>query len=223
MTRTPDARAGELFEDDGIILGSTAIAAKPGEIRFNGTRFSMVDSSGEFDPRTSVSLHAPTHSKGGSDEVLAQNLGSGAAPAGKLLQSNGTGGWDLVDYPSSTPELNYDSYTTPYSTSSGTYQQVWRYTTPALSAGEFIVIVQADLDTTNAGNVTDARVQIDDTTTIASWIGPVAYVGGNKPLIGIRIVVFTAGTHNIDFDVRKAGGNGNVIMKACYVQIWKVE
>jgi hypothetical protein len=167
--------------------------------------------------------HASTHEDGGSDELTVQNLGSGAAPIGKLLQADGAGGWDLVDYPSPTPELNYGSYTTPYSTSSGSYQQVWRYTTPALSAGSFIVIVQADLNTTNAGNVTNARVQIDDVTTIASWIGPVAYVGGNKPLIGIRIHVFTAGTHNIDFDIRKASGNGNVIMTACYVQIWRVE
>lgn len=170
----------------------------------------------------SLSPHASTHEDGGSDELTVQNLGSGAAPTGKLLQTDGFGGWDLVDYPTTTPELNYGSYTTPYSTSSGTYQQVWRYTTPALSAGSFIVIVQADLDTTNAGNVTDARVQVDDTTTIVSRIGPVAYVGGNMPLIGIRIQVFTAGTHYLDFDIRKVSGNGNVIMKACYVQIWRV-
>jgi len=167
--------------------------------------------------------HGPTHEDNGSDELTVQNLGSGAAPAGKLLQANGTGGWSLVDYaPGTLPELYYSSYTTPFSTSSGTYQQVHRFTTPSLSAGSFIVIVQADLDTTNAGNVTDARVQIDDTTTIVNRIGPVAYVGGNTPLIGVRIVVLTTGTHTIDFDIRKASGNGNVIMKACYVQLWKV-
>ena len=44
-----------------------------------------------------VSAHASTHEDGGSDELTAQNLGSGAALVGKLLQSDGAGGWTLID------------------------------------------------------------------------------------------------------------------------------
>lgn len=312
MTRTPDARAGELFEDDGIIIGEVnddpvvqgeirrvvgkglltfvdgsvlglgedrentwqppvddrdvntppgapttgyrvivggsptgAFVGHAGEIaQWNGSAWvfstpkagTVAHVKDEAQPVRQTALvapwawspfslapHATTHEDGGSDELTVQNLGSGAATAGKLLQADGTGGWDLVDYvPGTPPELNYDSYTTPYSTSSSSYQQVWRYTTPSLPAGSYILIVQADLNTTNAGNVTDTRVQVDDTVTIAAWIGPVAYVGGVKPLIGIRIQALTAGTHYFDFDIRKASGNGNVIMTACYVQLWRV-
>jgi hypothetical protein len=171
----------------------------------------------------SLTPHAPTHEDNGSDELTVQNLGSGAAPAGKLLQSNGTGGWNLVDYvPGTPPELNSDLSTTPFSTSSGTYQQARRYTTPALLGGTYFIAVQAWLDTTNAGNVTDARIQIDDTTDIASWIAPVGYVGGTTPLIGVATGALSAGAHNIDFDIRKASGNGNVIIKRFYVTLWRV-
>lgn len=167
--------------------------------------------------------HATTHNDGGSDELTVQLLGSGTAPAGKLLQANGTGGWSLVDYvPGTAPELNTGESTTPFSTSSGTYQQAWRYTTPVLLGGTYFIAVQAWLDTTNAGNVTDARIQIDDTTTIASWIAPVGYVGGTSPLIGVATGALSAGAHNIDFDIRKASGNGNVIIKRFYVTIWRV-
>lgn len=312
MTRTPDAHAGELLEDDGIIIGEVPNdPAVQGEIRRvvgkgiitfvdgsvrglgedrenvwqypvddrdvntppgspttgyrvivgsspTGAFVGHVGEIAQWDgsiwifttPKTGTvahvrdeaqpvrqtalvapwawtllpAIHASTHDDGGSDELTVQNLGSGVAAAGKLLQADGLGGWNLVDYvPGTPPDLNYNSYLTPYSTSSSSYQRVWRYTTPSLSAGSYIVIAQADLNTTNSGNVTDARVQVDDTTTIASWVGPVAYVGGNKPLIGIRIQILTAGVHDIDFDIRKASGNGNVIMTACYVQLWRVE
>jgi hypothetical protein len=183
----------------------------------------MMDSSGEFDPRTFVSLHAPTHSQGGVDEVLAQDLGSGAAPADKILQSDGTGGWNLVDYVEAfPPELQSDEYLVPFATSSGVYQQVWRYSTTSLPAGSYFIAAQAALDTTNAGNVTDARIQLDDAIDIGKTIGPVAYVGGARPLVGVRSVVLSAGVHTIDFDIRKVKGNGSVEINSCYVTLWRV-
>ena len=223
MPQTPDARYGELIEDEGIVLGPTALADAPGKIRYTGTRFSFQDAGGEFDPRTSVSLHAPTHSKGGVDEVLAQNLGSGAAPADKILQADGAGGWNLVDYVEAfPPELQSGEYLVPFATSSGVYQQVWRYTTTDLPAGDYFIAAQATLDTTNAGNVTDARIQLDDVVDIGKTIGPVAYVGGSRPMVAVRSVTLTAGVHTIDFDLRKAKGHGSVEINACYVTLWRV-
>ncbi len=42
--------------------------------------------------------HATTHEDGGSDEVTAQNLGSGSAPVDKVMVTDGGGGWTLEDY-----------------------------------------------------------------------------------------------------------------------------
>lgn len=42
-------------------------------------------------------LHAPTHEKGGKDPLTAQKLVSGLAPAGKLMITDGQGGWTLID------------------------------------------------------------------------------------------------------------------------------
>jgi hypothetical protein len=51
MPRTPDAHDGPSFEE-GTYYQTTGVATEPGEVRYTGTRFSLVDGSGEFDPRT---------------------------------------------------------------------------------------------------------------------------------------------------------------------------
>lgn len=42
-------------------MDDTTLATVPGEIRYEGTRFSMVDDAGEFDPRTGGGLSAAQH------------------------------------------------------------------------------------------------------------------------------------------------------------------
>lgn len=51
MPRTPDRFPGALSEE-GIYFDTTQTAATPGEQRYTGTRFSMCDATGEFDPRS---------------------------------------------------------------------------------------------------------------------------------------------------------------------------
>jgi hypothetical protein len=61
MSRTPDHRHGELFEDDGILLGTTSISSLPGEIRFDGSKFSLTDAVGEYDPRSGGGISPVQH------------------------------------------------------------------------------------------------------------------------------------------------------------------
>lgn len=223
MTRTPDRTPGELQEDEGIILGGDSDPTVVGGMRYVSGAFRFKDGTEVFNPKTFVSPHASTHNKSQSDALTAQSLSSGAAPANKTFQTDGAGGIALVDYVEAyPPNLQSGEYTTPFSTSAGTYQQVYRYTTTSVPAGNYFLVSLANLDCSNAGNVTDARVQIDDTTTFARFVGPVAYVGGSSQLIGVRTVTLTAGVHNIDFDIFKASGNGNVIMLSAYITIWRV-
>ena len=51
MARTPDRTPGVL-DEEGIQLESTAAATQAGEVRYTGTRFSLYDSAGEYDPRS---------------------------------------------------------------------------------------------------------------------------------------------------------------------------
>ena len=48
-----------------------------------------------------VNPHSVDHHQGGADQVNAQDLGSGSASSGKIMETDGSGGWNLIDTPSS--------------------------------------------------------------------------------------------------------------------------
>src|SRR4030042_2631435 len=51
MSRTPDAHDGLMYESETIYFSDTEVSDEEGEIRYTGSRFSMCDAVGEFDPR----------------------------------------------------------------------------------------------------------------------------------------------------------------------------
>jgi hypothetical protein len=67
-----------------------------------GTNITIVRQNAGGDETLKISgsggAHAITHEDGGSDEVTAQNLGSGAAVVDKVMVTDGAGGWTLEDY-----------------------------------------------------------------------------------------------------------------------------
>jgi hypothetical protein len=58
---------------------------------FNGTLGAGGGGAG-----SGVTPHAPTHSQGAGDEIVAQNLGSASAPSGYTLEADGAGGWNVI-------------------------------------------------------------------------------------------------------------------------------
>lgn len=65
MPRTPDRFPGS-SDDEGVDLEPNGLATVVGSIRYNGARFSFMDSTGEFDPRTG----------GASDVRMEPSIGS---------------------------------------------------------------------------------------------------------------------------------------------------
>ncbi len=55
MGRTPDRRPGPSFEEESILFDGTIAATVAGEVRYDGSAFSMFDVLGEFDPRSPAS------------------------------------------------------------------------------------------------------------------------------------------------------------------------
>ena len=51
MPKTPDRRPG-VEDQEGTIYESTVAATVAGEVRYDGTSFSLRDATGVFDPRT---------------------------------------------------------------------------------------------------------------------------------------------------------------------------
>jgi hypothetical protein len=54
------------------------------------------------DPQTPLG-HGSSHDDGGSDELTAQDLGSAAAVSGRIMETDGAGGWNLIVTPTGNP------------------------------------------------------------------------------------------------------------------------
>jgi len=60
MPRTPDRVPGS-SEEEATLYEATGVATQQGEVRYTGTRFSMEDSTGEFDPRSGSGISEAQH------------------------------------------------------------------------------------------------------------------------------------------------------------------
>lgn len=65
----------------------------------NSNKYVTNSDSRLTDSRTPTA-HASTHEQGGSDELTVQDLGSGSATAGQIIETDGSGGWTLINTPS---------------------------------------------------------------------------------------------------------------------------
>ena len=117
-------------------------------------------------------------------------------------------------------QFEAESDETESSTTSGTYQQKLRLTTPSLAIGDKYVFfwyfeVRANLQNKN----TEARVQVDDTTTIVE-----SEREGNEwfPVAGFYIAtIAVAGAHTVDIDYRKV--DGTAYIRRARLIGWRVE
>ena len=60
MPRTPDRFPGTR-EDEALQLEATSLATVVGEVRFDGTRYSLKDVAGEYDPRSGSGISDAQH------------------------------------------------------------------------------------------------------------------------------------------------------------------
>jgi hypothetical protein len=126
--------------------------------------------------------------------------------------------------------------TTAGTTTSTTFQQFMRYTTPSVAAGDYLIqwfyIWNHDATTSDF----EGRVQVDDTTDLIDPSGTGIHkaepkdaagggVGGSTQRYtasGMREVTLTAATHNIDIDYRTdVGGTSSTIYHGVIV-VWRV-
>lgn len=83
-------------------LGSGTLA----ELNSKVTNATLDDSSASRPP----SSHASTHSQGGSDALLVQDLGSGAAASGQIFVADGAGGVDLATFAGADTIPSFSAY-----------------------------------------------------------------------------------------------------------------
>jgi len=61
VPQTPDAFHGPSYEEGTYYEEQPSPASTPGEVRYYGGRFSLVDATGEYDPRSGSGISAEQH------------------------------------------------------------------------------------------------------------------------------------------------------------------
>lgn len=170
-----------------------------------------------------VGLHAATHHQSGSDQIDAQDLGSGAAPFGKLLQADGFGGWDLVDYvPGYPAALEYSSDDTVSTTTSVTFVTKLLHTTADLDLGHYLVFAQAVLSGSANNTETEGQVLLDGTTVIQSVTARLSRTDAEFVMMTMYVLDEISGVHTIAIRYRKSGGSGSASIRSARIILWRI-
>lgn len=167
--------------------------------------------------------HATTHEENGSDELFCEDLGTSALVEGKLLQSDGTGGWDLVDYVPGLPtELNYAQSDAESGTTSTSPVQKLRMTTSSLSSGNYIITATAVLSGDRNNTRTSVQLEQDDTIEIGAMEVRLATADAEFAFYTHHVLALS-GVHTFDIDFWFAGGSGTALIRNVRIILWKVE
>lgn len=170
-----------------------------------------------------VGLHAATHFYAGSDQINAQDLGSGAALSGKLLQANGSGGWNLVDYvPGYPTALEYSSDDTVSTTTSATFITKLLHTTMDLDLGHYLIFAQAVLSGSANNTETEGQILLDGTTIIQSVTARLSRVDAEFVMMSMYVLDEVSGVHTLAIRYRKSGGSGSASIRAARIILWRI-
>jgi len=106
------------------------------------------------------------------------------------------------------------------STSSNTYQQKLRLTTSSLESGNYLILWHALITTDSANKNYQARVQLDDATTLTEINYRNAIADHYYNLSGFYLATGISGVHNIDIDWSSLVGSGTSISLA-RLALWR--
>jgi hypothetical protein len=106
-------------------------------------------------------------------------------------------------------------------TSSNTYQQKLRLTTPSVEAGNYLISWHALIETGSANKNFRAQCQVDDATTLSEIEYRNAIADHQFNFAGFSVVALTAAAHDIDIDWSSLVGSSTTISRA-RLAIWRV-
>jgi len=170
----------------------------------------------------------PTGSASGNEGDLFMRTDAGVGSL--YVNTDGTNtGWALVATGAVSvfgTEYTYGESLGNSSTTSSTYIQKLKVTTASVPAGDYVVMWAYEWNLNSTFNSFAARVQVDDTTTLAEQVTEPKDNAATqyRPSGGVAQVTLTAASHDIDIDFRRAGGffPPTATIRRVRVALWRV-
>lgn len=172
----------------------------------------------------SILAHAAEHSAGGLQEITAQNLSSGAASAGQVMQANGAGLWNLVSVVAGVAaELNRASDATLATTVGTTPVTKLTMTTTSLPAGDYILFWAYTTNGSNNNTQVSSRVQKDGVTDLYAITNKASVAGSEFGNAGHSVQLALSGVHTFSVDYWRAAGSGSAGIKDVLLTLWLID
>lgn len=210
-----DERLNDLF-----FVPQTGAPTEEGQLRLDGAALRAFI-GGQV---RSILSHAAEHYAGGAQPVVAQNLSSGAAALGRMMQADGAGGWSLVDVvPGVAAELNLATSEGADVTTSSSFLQKLRLNVTALPAGDYILYYSYVTSGSNNNTGIESRVQQDDVTDIQLVTNRAGSAGAQYANAGYKVLQALSGSHTFDIDWRRESGSGDAGILWARLALWLID
>ncbi len=146
-----------------------------------------------------------------------KSVGQAGATADQKLRWNGSL-WVPAGHYGQSEDLGRDT------TTSGTFQQKMRHTTPSLVAGDYLITWHILTDRSSTSGDLGVQVDLDDTDVLQGWELELPYTSTNQTTIFSGFVerTLTAAVHTIDIDYREVTGGSTTGIKECWITIEQV-
>lgn len=172
----------------------------------------------------SILAHQAEHSAGGLQAITAQNLSSGAATAGQVMQATGAGLWSLVSVVAGVAaELNRASAAVLSTTVSTTFINKLTLTTTSLPTGDYILFWSYITNGSNNNTQVESRVRKDGTTDLFLVVNKASTAGSQFSNSGHDVQVALSGVHTFTVDYRQAGGAGSAGIQDVHLTLWLID
>jgi hypothetical protein len=210
----------------GTAYDNTVLAA--GKRLTSTTTQGAIDELVEGSPANVITLNKDETGNPDQDvDIVAEQ---GTENNGILRYDDGNNRWEYSNDGSTFQALGsvfgtYYSYaeSEPISdTTSSTYSQKLRLTTPSLPAGTYRIGYSFEGQNTSTSGRIDTRVQIDDSITIADTFIEPQDVVNFYAFSGFKHAVLTPGVHDIDIDFANSG-SGTANIRYARLEIWRVQ
>jgi hypothetical protein len=171
-----------------------------------------------------LSNHASQHYVGGLQPIIAQNLSSGTALAGKILQASGTGTWNLVDIVAGVPaELTYATSAALSTTTSATPVTKLTLTTPNLPLGDY-VLFWSYITSGSANNTqVSSRIRKNGVTDVFLINNRVTVANAQFGNAGHKIELALSGVNSYVVSYWKTAGSGSAGIEQASLTLWLVD
>ena len=213
LTQTA-AGGGGGTSDHGLLIGlgdddHTQYQLRSEEALAGG--YAPLDGSADL-PLVHLPAHSITHEASGVDTVVAQNLGSDTALSDMFMTTVGDGSWQLKVAPQEAfgTQLTLVEDDTESTTSSSTFQQKSRLTTPDLPTGNYMLLYKAVVSGSANGTKGEVQIEQNDTAQIDLLTLISGSASGQQSFSGFKVFLGLSGVNTFDIDYRKTGGSGSI-------------